>query len=87
MTTQAPMTSSPTRSLLARLGRVTLTGAVAVASLGLSGCYYPARTHATVTYSSAPQQQYQVVQAPTAQVYTSSQPAPVTTDVTQGGTG
>jgi hypothetical protein len=86
MTALTPKTSMPTRSTLGRLGRVALTGAVAVASLGLSGCYYPARTHATVTYSSAPQQQYHVVQAPTAQVYTSSQPAPVTTYVTQDGT-
>jgi hypothetical protein len=86
MTALTPKTSLPTRSTLGRLGRVALTGAVAVASLGLSGCYYPARTHATVTYSSAPQQQYHVVQAPTAQVYTSSQPAPVTTYVTQDGT-
>jgi hypothetical protein len=79
--------SRPPRSTFGQLGFAVLTGGVVAVSLGLGGCYAgTTRSQATVTYSSAPQQQYTVVQAPTAPVYTSSQPAQTTTYVTQDGT-
>ena len=87
-TPKTPPHPRPRRSTLGQVGYALLSGGVVAVSLGLGGCYASTtRSQATVTYSSAPpQQQYTVVQAQTAPVYTSAQPASTVTYVTQDGT-